>query len=287
MKKKISAIISMCIISLFLALPSMSSQIKYVTDESGTLSESEAESLENPGARLADMADILSDAQEAELLSALDETSKRQQMDIVIVTVKDLGGKSHMEYADDFYDYNGYGFGENKDGLLLLVKTESDGTYTSGNSWISTCGYGITAFTDDGIQYIGRQLTPDLTAEEYDIAFSQFVTLADEFITQARSEKPYDSGNLPKGKLPLVSNLLIALALGFAAAFLGICLMKGQLRSVRPQPSAADYIKKGSLAVTGQKELFLYSHVDSEKIEKDSDSSTHTSSSGSTHGGGF
>ena len=96
MKKKISAIISMCIISLFLALPSMSSQIKYVTDETGTLSESEAESLENPGARLADMADILSDAQEAELLSALDETSKRQQMDIVIVTVKDLGGKSHM-----------------------------------------------------------------------------------------------------------------------------------------------------------------------------------------------
>ena len=31
------------------------------------------------------------------------------------------GGKTAEAYADDYYDYNGYGYGENDDGLLLLV----------------------------------------------------------------------------------------------------------------------------------------------------------------------
>ena len=26
-----------------------------------------------------------------------------------------------MDYADDYYDYNGYGLGDNKSGLLLLI----------------------------------------------------------------------------------------------------------------------------------------------------------------------
>ena len=34
-------------------------------------------------------------------------------MDIVIVTTDDAEGKSSLAYADDFFDYNGYGVGEN------------------------------------------------------------------------------------------------------------------------------------------------------------------------------
>ena len=92
--------------------------------------------------RLVDEADLLTDEEEADILEQLDEISERQECDVAVVTVDGLDGKSAMEYADDFYDYNGYGFGEEKDGILLLVSMEERDWY------ISTCGFGITALTD-------------------------------------------------------------------------------------------------------------------------------------------
>ena len=110
------------------------------------------------GLRLADMADLLQESEEKALLALLDEMSERQQLDIVVVTANTLNGKTPMEYADDFYDYNDYGFGAQKDGVLLLVSMEDR------DWWISTTGYGITAFTDAGITYIGEQFLPALGA---------------------------------------------------------------------------------------------------------------------------
>ena len=78
----------------------------------------------DPAPRLTDQADLLSDDEETELLHKLDEISERQQSDIVVVTRKSLKGKSAMEYADDFYDNNGYGFGDGKDGILFLISME-------------------------------------------------------------------------------------------------------------------------------------------------------------------
>ena len=38
----------------------------------------------------------------------LDEISEKQQCDVVVVTENSLDGKSAQDYADDFFDYNGY-----------------------------------------------------------------------------------------------------------------------------------------------------------------------------------
>ena len=44
--------------------------------------------------RLVDKADCLTDSEEKNVLSLLDEISTRQKMDLVIVTVPSLGGKT-------------------------------------------------------------------------------------------------------------------------------------------------------------------------------------------------
>ena len=75
--------------------------------------------------RLVDRADLLSELEEEELEARLDEISERQQADVVVVTVNSLDGKSAQDYADDFYDYNGYGIGTDKSGILLLVSMEA------------------------------------------------------------------------------------------------------------------------------------------------------------------
>ena len=81
--------------------------------------------------RLVDKAELLSDSEKTELLYTLDEISERQQVDVVVLTVPSLEGASPMEYADDFYDNNGYGFGDNHDGILFLISMEERDWYIS------------------------------------------------------------------------------------------------------------------------------------------------------------
>jgi len=71
--------------------------------------------------RLVDDAGLLNQNEADSLLSQLDSISEKQQADIVVLTVTSLNGKSAEAYADDFYDQNGYGFGSDNSGVLLLL----------------------------------------------------------------------------------------------------------------------------------------------------------------------
>ena len=233
--------------------------------------------------RIVDDADLLTDYEESTLLTKLDDISERQQADIVVVTVDTLDGYSPMEFADDFYDYNGYGFGENRDGVLLLVSMESR------DWWISTCGYGITAITDAGIDYISDSFLPGLSDGDYAKAFTLYADLCDAFFTQAGTGQPYDTGHMPKQPFDILMNLIIAAAVGFVVAKVVTGIMKGKLKTVRFQAGAGSYVKAGSMNVTESRDLFLFSNVTRSARPKESSSggsSTHTSSSGSSHGGG-
>lgn len=281
MKKVFSVALTALILCTLLIVPTFATETAYIGANNTVILDTLT--------RLVDMADILNDSEEAVLLEKLDEVSQRQQMDVALVTVNSLDGKSITDYADDFYDYNGYGFGEGKDGLLYLINVDESGAYSRGNSWISTCGYGITVFTDAGIQYIGEQITPDLLNGDYFSAFEKYITLCDDFITQANSGEPYDINDLPKGEFDIIMNLIIALVVGLVFAFTVTSIMKSKLKSVHSQPAASDYVKSGSLMLTNSQDIFLYTHTDKRAKPKDTSSSggssTHVSSSGRSHGG--
>ena len=236
-----------------------------------------------PLKRLVDEADLLSDAEEKDLLSKLDEISERQKCDLVIVTVKDLGGKTPEAFADDYFDYNGYGQGEDYSGLLLLLSMKE-------RDWhITTTGYAIRAFTDAGLEYMSDRFVPKLSSGEYEQAFNSFAELSDKFLTQAKTDKPYDKGNLPKEPLSWIW-VPLSLGVGLVTAFVVVSSMAGQLKSVEPDVAATNYIVENSLTVTQAEEKFLYKTIDKVARPKESKSSsggssTHTSSSGRTHGG--
>lgn len=243
----------------------------------------EDEGFANEYERVQDLAELLSDSEEKALIDKLNEISVRQKMEIVVLTTDTLEGFTPRDYADDIYDYGNFGYGENKDGVLLLISTEDNDWY------ISTCGYGITAFTDAGIQYIGEQMKEDLSYGNFAEAFDTYAELCDDFITQAREGNPYDTNNLPRKPLPLIW-IPISLAIGICLSFLIVGTMKAKLKTVRFQSAAGNYIKNGSLNITESRDTFLYNTVTRTERPKNSDSSggssTHTSSSGTTHGGG-
>ena len=168
------------------------------------------------------------------------------------------------------------------DGVLLLVSLEDHDWY------ISTCGYGITVFTDAGIRYIGEQIRPQLADGDYLGAFENYIELCDDFIDQANSGEAYDTDHMPKKPLSAIW-LGLSFAAGLGAALLAVGSMKSQLKSVGMQREARDYIRPGSLQVTSGGDYFLYRTIhrtEKPKPKSSGGSSTHTSSSGRTHGGG-
>lgn len=227
--------------------------------------------------RLVDDADLLTYSEEISLAQKLDEISERQNFDVVIVTVDSLQGKSVAAYADDFYDYGGYRY----DGALLLVSMEFNDWY------VSTKGFGITAITGDGLDYMSDEFVPYLSDGEYAAAFESYASLCDDFVTRAKSGDPYDRSNLPKGSFPLLPRLGISVLIGFIIAFITVSVMKSGMKSVRRQPAANSYVKQGSMHITESSDLFLYTKTDRRPRPKDNGGSdTHISSSGSVHGGG-
>lgn len=231
--------------------------------------------------RLIDAADLLNDSEESRILNELDEVSERQKFEIVIVTTDTLDGSTPRDYADDIYDYCGYGYGPQKDGILLLVSMEDR------DWWISTCGYGITAFTDAGISYLSEQFLDKLSDGDYAAAFDIYIEQCDTFLTQARMDEPYDNSNLPRKPFGMIW-IPISLVIGAVIALIIVGIMKSRMKTVRSQAAADHYVRKGSMHVTESRDLFLYRKVDRVARPKDQDSgsSTHTSSSGTTHGGG-
>lgn len=266
MKKKMIAFLSVIVLCISMVFPVAAAETDGFADEYY---------------RVNDLAGLLSEDEKTDLINKLDEISIRQKMDVAIAAVEDLDGYSSVqEYADVVYEYCKYGYGEDKDGLLLLISMEDHDWY------ITTCGYGITAFTDAGIEYIGKKILPDLSDGNYAGAFQKYADLCDAFITQARSGEPYDSGNLPKEALSTIW-FPVAVGIGVLLAFVIVSRMKAQLHTVRAQVAANSYVKKNSMNITESQDLFLYHTVTrTAKPKEKKESSTHKSSSGTTHGGG-
>ncbi len=215
-----------------------------------------------------DNADVLTDAEEADFTARLEALGGKYDLEIGILTVDTYEGKDSQAFADDFYDYNGYGYGENDDGLMIVFNTgKEDGTR---NITLTTHGTAIDYITDIERDVIFEMMIPKLTNGEYAAAFETFISEADSSIDPS----------VPVFFIPL------SVVIGFALAFIIVKIQASKLKTVRQQVNAADYV--GNVQLTYQSDNFIYRNVSKIKRASESSggSSTHTSSSGRTHGGG-
>ena len=228
-----------------------------------------------------DSAGCITEEQRLSLDDKLKTISENQKCEVVIYVTDDFHGKTATEYADDYFDLNNYGYGDGKDGILLLINTDT-------RDWaISTHGYGITAFTDAGQEYIIDQIKPYLSEDDFASAFDEFADQCDIFLTQAATGEPYDSSNMPGSEksFSLIIDILAGIVAGCVIAFIVVGRDKAALKSVRREAAARNYMRPGSLKLLVNENRFLYSHVDRIPKKPPEGSSTHTSSSGEIHGG--
>ena len=226
--------------------------------------------------RVIDNAGVLSGSESSSLQGKADSISESTGVDIVIVLDDDMNGADAQKFADDAYDNGGY----KADGILFFVSPASH------DYAFSTSGFGVTAFTDAGLDYIISQIKDKLSSGDYNAAADKFLMLSEDFIKQARNGKPYDKGNLPKAPFAAVKDILIAGVGGFLISLIRASGLKAETKPVKKAVKATSYLVPGSLVMGQGGDVFKFSDT---KIVKDNTSSggssTHTSSSGNVHGG--
>ncbi|MCR4904110.1 MAG: TPM domain-containing protein [Butyrivibrio sp.] len=230
--------------------------------------------------RLVDDADLLTASEEEALLNTLNTYSEATAMDICILTVNDRNGADIQSFADDYYDYNGLGIGEDRSGIVLVISMED-------RSWaLSTCGEAIEAFSDSDQEYIMDDVLEDLSYGDYYPAFSTYAFHCEEEITSYRNSFVGDSG-LRKSDITLfIVLIIVALILPLIPLVINISM----LNNIAFKPDARDYMK-GNLSVKSKQDRFLSHHLRRVPIPKETrssgggGSSVHISSSGTSHGG--
>lgn len=212
---------------------------------------------------LVDEADLLTPSEEATLTARLEEISKNRKMDVAVVTVNSLDGKTAQAFADDYYDYNGYGQGENNDGVLLVVSM-------SERKWhITTTGAAIDKISNSKAEGIGETILSDLSGGKYSDAFMTYADKCDSYMSSA---------------LPAMW-IGIALVLGVIVGAIVVAVNTSALKTVEHQEKADTYVKNGSMNVSTSKDIYLFSNVTRTLKPKEKDNDTHVSSSGTSHGG--
>lgn len=240
----------------------------------------------NKGKLVADLADFFTPAQESQLTQQAATLGDQYQMDIIIVTTRDTGGKSARAYADDYFDNNGYGVGPDKNGILFLID------YANREAYISTSGSGIRYLTDQRIsQILDAVIAGGLKSGDNFGAAQVFLSQTTTFLQAGIPSGQYNQAER------VLSITLLDVLLGLAgAAAVGLTVFGSTRYSYKGHPRPAIFEFRGnsivSLGITADN--LVNTFVTTRHVPPpppagggfSGRSTTHTSSGGGTHGGG-
>ena len=234
--RKIFFLVMALLLILCLAVPAMAAGLDYVIDD----------------------ADLLTPSEENSLQSKLEKISAQMDADIVVVTLDTIGSRYIRSYADDYYDYNGYG----EDGVLLMIVMDTR------EYWVSTTGRCIE---DVSVSAVEDAFYSNLSAGHYYLAFCDYA----------------DACQSELEGMPLWGEILVCLAIGLVIGLITVLVMKGKLKTVRSQSGADSYMRYDAVHLTGRSDIFLYQTVTRRpKVQNNGGGGMHTGSSGRSHGGG-
>lgn len=217
--------------------------------------------------RLIDKANLLTDAEEEKLLGGIGNIQEKYNLDVVLLTVDSLEGKTPKAYAEDFYDYGGYGLDKEYSGILFLVSMQER------NYYFVTTGKAMKIFTESKIDSVNREAASYLKWGEYAEGFSSVLHDVDKIAGSYQRRWIRYEG--------------IAAAAALIIALLAVWTMARQMNNARKDIYAHAYEKDFTLSEN--EDVFLYNKVTKTRRESSSGkggSSVHRGSSGRSHGGG-
>ena len=294
--KKIKGIMICLLICIFLVMGSMA----VWADQTGAVSGQP---------RVFDQAGLFSETEIIQLEEKIAQCRKSTKMDVVIVSAYADGDRSAEEYADDYYDYGGFGVGKKASGVLLLYYMDGPGQ-PGGECYISTAGTMINMLTDERIESILDDVYGNLGNRDFAGATECFLEDVKVYVKEGVESGQYtydrDTGEIVR--YHSIRLYEVAIAMVIAGILAGsVCLdikkryaMKQSSREVSNSLQAYRADCAFHFSVAGDKMINKY--VRSIPIPRNTSSGSggrghsgsssagrstiHTSSSGRSHGGG-
>ena len=293
--KKIKGIMTGLLICVFLIMGSMA----VWADQTGAVSGQ---------TRVFDQAGLFSETEKIQLEEEIAQCRKNTKMDVVVVSAY-ADDRTAEEYADDYYDYGGFGVGKKASGVLLLYYMDGPGQ-PGGECYISTAGTMINMLTDERIESILDVVYGDLGNRDFAGATEHFLEDVKAYVKEGVESGQYtydrDTGEIVRYHSIRLYEVAIAMVIaGILAGF--VCLdikkryaMKQSSREVSNSLQAYRADCAFHFSVAGDKMVNKY--VRSVPIPRNTSSGSggrghsgsssagrstiHTSSSGRSHGGG-
>lgn len=233
--------------------------------------------------------EYLTDSEILTLQSDIDNIITDYNLEAVVVITDDTEGKSSRNFADDFFDYGGYGVGGDYSGLLMLINMAER------EVWISTTGRAIDIFTDSRISTMVKNVANPLSNGDYYEACTTFLKDIKYYAKmgvpagQHRvDEESLDNITYFQRALRLMKSFyvyLIAIVVALIATLIASSSSEGKVTT-----NSSTYEKPGSFELSVSRDDFIRESTTRTVIESNSSSgsksTTHSGSSGRSHGGG-
>ncbi|MGO5052221.1 TPM domain-containing protein [Lachnospiraceae bacterium LCP25S3_G4] len=241
--------------------------------------------------RVFDDARLLAKNDTLSLENQINEIQQEVNMDIVVVTTNDTNGKSAKEFADDYYDSADFGQGRGKSGSLILLDMYHREIY------ISTSGEMIGYLTDQRMEDILDNSYSYFSEKDYYSGLKVAINDIHKDIQKGIPDGAYQydeaTGKVIKYRTINLFDFGIAIVLG---GILFVILYISVVNSYRMKYSSCTYLfrENSHLKLERKEDRFLHKTVTFRRVDRNQDSgmsgsggsTIHTSSSGSSHGGG-
>lgn len=236
--------------------------------------------------RVFDFADKLTDREEEKLRDLIDETEPKIGCDIVLMTIEESSLTSDyamMNFADDFYDENYFGWEEPEgysdggDGAIFVANWARD-EYGDSYAWFSTGGKVEEKYSNEMIDALINKVCSKLRNSPYN-AFVTYIETLEKDMTSKEN-----GVSVPWLFYPVLG--IIA-----AVAFI---LANFPKKAGENTTGKQTYVKQEDVNMLRKEDTFLNKSVTHVKIQSSSGGSGggggggghHTSSGGRSHGGG-
>lgn len=219
--------------------------------------------------RVVDDSGILTEEQLQDLRDYAKKISDKYGLDVVVNIAPRSGNLTREEYAKLFYEYNGYGLGDDYDGILLTVFKRQG--YQSDNCLYAS-GKGLEKLTEVNRERLRGFVQDGMDGGNYHFTLKRFLQQTDHM------ER---TGRVPRSLIYWIFMTVLSAVSG--SIFGGISLLRASMRMAVPkmQENADAYLVPGSLVVKNLGEVFLGSSTTSKYIPPVSRSSGGGSSSSS------
>ena len=264
----------LCLAAVLLLLPCLAMAGEMVVDDAGLFTQAEIRQME-------------------EIITRIRDT---YQMDVAVVTSTAPGYNDSQDFADLYYERNGYGLGDDKAGLLYLIDMRNR------VPCISTSGVMIDYITDSRLNELFDCSYDLLAGGQYGQSTITLLTRLESFLRKGRQEGSFrydaETGERLSGLYNALTGgeTLVAALAGLAVAAVLYMAVTSRY-NLKGGAYRYDLAGNTSCQLTRDDETFLRQNVVRTRNtpppqggggggSSGSGSRVHTSSSGGVHGGG-